>query len=87
MQSFKKNLIVEQFQGNYLKYVFIMYLLITIQTDFGVCILAGLPRASRAWERAPYSWNKVNLFSFGCHLIDRAYVRVYGLYGWGRGDY
>ena len=29
----------------------------------------------------------VNVFSFGCHVIDRAYVRVYGLYGWGRGDY
>ena len=24
----------------------------------------------------------VNLFSFGCHVIDRAYVRVYRLYGW-----
>ena len=34
---------------------------------------------------------RVNLFSFGCHVIDRAYVRtyvrVYRLYGWGRGDY
>ena len=30
--------------------------------------------------------NLVNLFSFGCHVIDRAYVRVYRLYGWGRGD-
>ena len=29
----------------------------------------------------------VNLFSFGRHVIDRAYVRVYGLYGWGREDY
>ena len=33
----------------------------------------------------------VNLFSFGCHVIGRAYVRtyvrVYELYGWGRGDY
>ena len=29
----------------------------------------------------------VNLFSFGCHVIDQAYVRVYELYGWGRGDY
>ena len=32
----------------------------------------------------------VNLFSFGCHVIDLAYVRtyvlVYRLYGWGRGD-
>ena len=29
----------------------------------------------------------VNLFSFGCHGIDRAYVGVYRLQGWGRGDY
>ena len=33
----------------------------------------------------------VNLFSFGCHVIDRAYVRTYvgvdRLYEWGRGDY
>ena len=31
----------------------------------------------------------VNLFSFGFHVIDRAYVRarVHKLYGWGRGDY
>ena len=54
-------------------------------------MIAGLPRAKRAWDRAPYSWNMVNLFSFGCHVIDRAYVRtyvrVYRLYGWGRGDY
>ena len=54
-------------------------------------IIAGLPRARSAWDRAPYPWNMVNLFSFGYHVIDRAYVRtyvrVYGLYGWGRGDY
>ena len=57
---------------------------------------SGAPaRAKRAWDRAPYPWNMVNLFSFGCHVIDRAYVRtyvrtyvrVYRLYGWGRGDY
>ena len=29
----------------------------------------------------------LNLFSIGCHVIDRAYVRVYRLYGWGRRDY
>ena len=29
----------------------------------------------------------VNLFSFGCHVIDRTYVRVYRLWGWGRGYY
>ena len=54
--------------------------------------VSGAPaRAKRAWDRAPYSWNMVNLFSFGCHVIDQAYVRtyvrVYRLYGWGRGDY
>ena len=29
-----------------------------------------------AWDRAPYSWNLVNLFLFGCHVIDRAYIRM-----------
>ena len=33
-------------------------------------------RAKRAWDRAPYSYNMVNLFSFGCHVTDRAYVRT-----------
>ena len=28
-------------------------------------------------SRALYSWNMVNLFSCGCHVIDRAYVRTY----------
>ena len=28
-------------------------------------------------SRASYSWNMVNLFSCGCHVIDRAYVRTY----------
>ena len=43
---------------------------------------SGAPaRAKRAWDRAPYSLNMVNFFSFGCHVIDRAYVRVYRLYG------
>ena len=40
-------------------------------------VIAGLPRAKRAWDRTPYSWNMVKLFSFGCHVIDRAYVRTY----------
>ena len=39
---------------------------------------SGAPsRAKRAWDRAPYSWNMVNLFSFGCQVTDRAYVRTY----------
>ena len=38
---------------------------------------SGAPaRAKRTWGRAPYSWETVNLFSFGCHVIDRAYVRT-----------
>ena len=53
---------------------------------------SGAPTSAKcAWIRAPYSENMVNLFSFGCHVIDRTsvrtYVRVYGLYGWGGGDY
>ena len=39
----------------------------------GASIIAGLPRALRA----PYPWNIVNLFSFGCHMTDQAYVRTY----------
>ena len=36
---------------------------------------SGAPtRAKCAWDRAPYSKNMVNLFSFGCHVIDRAYA-------------
>ena len=55
-------------------------------------VFSGTPtRAKRALDRAPYPYIMVNLFSFDCHVIDRAYVRtcvrVYGLYGWGRGDY
>ena len=39
---------------------------------------SGAPaRAKRAWDRAPYTWNMVNLFSFGCHVTHRAYVRTY----------
>ena len=30
--------------------------------------------ASRAWDRAPYSWNMVNLFLFGCHVTERTYA-------------
>ena len=38
---------------------------------------SGAPaRAKRAWNRAPYSWNMVNLFTLGYHVIDRAYVRT-----------
>ena len=41
-------------------------------------IYSGAPtRAKRAWDRAQYSWNMVNLSSFGCHVIDRACVRTY----------
>ena len=41
-------------------------------------IFRGAPaRAKRASDRAPYSWNIVNLFSFGCHVTDRAHARTY----------
>ena len=30
--------------------------------------------ASRAWDRALYSWNMVNLFLFGCHVTERTYA-------------
>ena len=41
--------------------------------------VAGLPRARSAHgtDRAQYSYNMVNLFLFGCHVIDRAYVLTY----------
>ena len=44
-----------------------------------VCILAGLPRArsARGTEPQTHGQPPVNLFSFGCHVIDRAYVRTY----------
>ena len=41
-------------------------------------LMSNYSRApTRAWDRAPYSWNMVNLFLFGCHVTDRAYVRTY----------
>ena len=43
-----------------------------------VIYFSGAPScAKRAWDRAPYSENMVNHFSFGCHVTDRAYVRTY----------
>ena len=30
--------------------------------------------AKRAWDRAPYSWNMVNLFLFGCPVTERTYA-------------
>ena len=40
-------------------------------------VFSGTPtRAKRALDRAPYPYIMVNLFSFGCHVIDRAYVRT-----------
>ena len=42
---------------------------------FGL-ISGASARAKRAWDRSPYSWNMVNLFSLGCHVTDRAYVRT-----------
>ena len=54
----------------------------SIQEPHNSFVDSGAPaHAKRAWDRAPYSWNMVNLFSFGCHVIDREYVRVYRLHG------
>ena len=54
--------------------------------------IAGLSCAQSARGIEPHThriWS--TSFLFGCHVIDRAYVRtyvrVYRLYGWGRGDY
>ena len=44
-------------------------------SSVGNYILAGLPGARSArGDRAPYSWNMVNLFSLGWRVIDRAYA-------------
>ena len=53
--------------------------MIFLNKSFVVSFLAGAPaRARRAWDRAQYSWNMVNLVSLSCHVIDRAYVlRMY----------
>ena len=40
-------------------------------------IHSGAPTCAKdAWDRAPYSWNMVNLFSLGCHAIDRDWPSV-----------
>ena len=52
----------------------------SVQTyrSFNQLFSSGAPRrAKRAWDRAPYPEIMVNLFSFGCHVIDRVYVRTY----------
>ena len=39
--------------------------------------MAGLQNSScakRAWDRALYSWNMVNLFLFGCHVTERTFA-------------
>ena len=53
------------------------------------CNNSGAPtRALRACDRAPYSQNMVNLFSFAYHVIGRAYVRTrLQIVLVGRGDY
>ena len=46
--------------------------------DKEVRIIAGLPRARSARGTEPHTRRlMVNLFSVGCHVIDRAYVRTY----------
>ena len=43
-------------------------------------MLSGLPRARSARGTEPHThriWSIKNLFSYGCHVTDRAYVRTY----------
>ena len=42
--------------------------------SFRIIYSGPLTRAWRAWDRARYSWNMVNRFSFGCQVIDRTYA-------------
>ena len=52
-------------------------------------IIAGLPRARSARGTEPHThrlWSTSFLLVV-TWLTERTYVRVYGLYGWGRGDY
>ena len=44
-------------------------------------------RAKRAWDRAHTHGIWSTSFPLVVTWYDRAYVRVYRLYGWGRGDY
>ena len=44
-----------------------------LQTFYGDFVMSSII----AGIRAPYSYNMSNLFSFGCHKIDRAYLRTY----------
>ena len=48
------------------------HLLISISK---IWLMAGLPGVRSARGTEP--WNMVNLFSFGCHVVDRAYLRTY----------
>ena len=50
---------------------------VTISNSHQLLIHSGAStRTSRAWDRTPSSWNLVNLFSLGCHVIDQAYTRL-----------
>ena len=43
-----------------------------LQTFYGDFVMSSII----VGVKAPYSKNMVNLFLFGCHVIDRAYVRT-----------
>ena len=45
--------------------------------SLGVQIDESLSWCPHINSGAPYSWNMVNLFLFGCDVIERAYVRTY----------
>ena len=68
MAVFRWRRLLTYIKMNIYKKVTVIKLQLQLQI-FLIKILAGLPRA-----RAPYSWNMVTLFSFGCHVIDRTYV-------------
>ena len=57
----------------------IILILILILILLLIIIISGASaREKRAWDRAPYSWNMVNLFSFVVTwLTERTYVRTY----------
>ena len=54
-----------------------------------LALIAGLPRARRARGTESHThgiWSTSFRLVVTC-LTERTYVRVYRLYGWGRGDY
>ena len=58
------------FENSALQDIFVKLLFIEYTPSREDTPYSGAPaRAKRAWDRATYSWNMVNLFSFGCDVI------------------